>query len=95
MPIRDYSLQLNTAFFKEMKNILESFNQPNANQSQSQNQSQNENQTTTFCQYLLTKYKECAAETHSPEITCQSEIEILFLTHCVDILKDENLNRSN
>ena len=102
MPIRDYSLQLNTAFFKEMKNILESFNQPNANQNQSQNQSQiqshNESQnqnSTTFCQYLLTKYKECAAETHSPEITCQSEIEILFLTHCVDILKDENLNRSN
>ena len=95
MPIRDHSLHLNSVFFKEMKNILESFNQPNANQSQSQNQSQNENQTTTFCQYLLTKYKECAAETHSPEITCQSEIEILFLTHCVDILKDENLNRSN
>ena len=90
MPIRDHSLQLNTAFFKEMKNILESFNQPNANQSKNQNQS-----STTFCQYLLTKYKECAAQTQVPETQCQSEMEIMFLTHCVDILKDENSNRLN
>ena len=88
MPIRDHSLQLNTAFFKEMKNILESFNQPNANQNQNQN-------STTFCHYLLSKYKECAAQTQVPEITCQSEMEIMILTHCTTILKYENSNRLN
>ena len=86
MPIRDHSLQLNNAFFKEMKNILESFNQPNANQSQNQN---------TFCHYLLKKYNECAAQTQSPETKCKSEMEIMFLTQCATILKYENSNRLN
>ena len=90
MPIRDHSLQLNTAFFKEMKNILESFNKPNANQSQNQNQ-----HSTTFCHYLLKKYNECASQSQSPEITCQPEMEIIFLTHCATILKYENSNRLN
>ena len=83
MPIRDYSLQLNTAFFKEMKGLLDS-------------QKQDSNQhSTTFCHYLLKKYKDCAAQTQSPEITCQSEMEILILTQCATILKYENSNRLN
>lgn len=87
MPIRDYSLQLNTAFFKEMKRMLE-----NIVSKQKSNQEKN---STTFCQYLLTKYKECAAQTHVPETQCQSEMEIMFLTNCATILKDENSNRLN
>ena len=83
MPIRDYSLQLNTAFFKEMKGLLDS-----------QNKSQNQN-STTFCHYLLKKYKDCAAQTQTPKTTCQSEMEILILTQCATILKDENSNRLN
>lgn len=83
MPIRDYSLQLNTAFFKEMKGLLDS---------QKQNTKE---EPVSFCQFLLQKYKDCAAQTQVPEKVCQSEMEIMFLTHCVDILNNENSNHSN
>lgn len=87
MPIRDYSLQLNSAFFKEMRQFLENIvSNQNANQNQNQN---------TFCHYLLEKYTECAAHTQTPETTCQSEMELLFLTHCTTILKYESSNHSN
>ena len=87
MPIRDYSLQLNDAFFKEMKRMLE-----NIVSTQKSNQ---DPKRETFCQYLLTKYTECAAHTQTPETTCQSEMELLFLTQCAAILKNENSNRLN
>ena len=87
MPIRDYSLQLNDAFFKEMKRMLE-----NIVSTQKSNQNP---KMETFCHYLLKKYNECAAQTQVPEITCQSEMEILILTQCATILKDENSNRLN
>lgn len=87
MPIRDHSLQLNTAFFKEMKHMLE-----NIVSTQKSNQ---DPKTETFCHFLLNKYTECAAHTQVPETHCRSEMEIMFLTHCVDILKDENSNRLN
>lgn len=87
MPIRDYSLQLNDAFFKEMKHMLE-----NIVSTQKPNQ---DPKRETFCQYLLTKYTDCAAHTQTPETTCQSEMELLFLTHCATILKNDNQDHSN
>ena len=84
MPIRDYSLQLNNTVFKEMKRFLE-------NIVIKQNANQNPN-TEHFCQFLLQKYTECATHTQIPETACQSEMELLFLTQCITILKNENSN---
>ena len=83
MPICDHSLQLNTTFFKEMKVLLDSQKQ------------YSKQEPATFCQFLLKKYKDCAAQTQTPETACQAEMEIMFLTHCTTILNYENSNRLN
>ena len=103
MPVRDYSLKLSDAFFKEMKCFLENIisNQKTSkNQNQNQNQSQNQNQNqsqnpNTFCQFLLEKYKDCATQTQTPETICKPEMEVIYLTHCANILENEVSNNTN
>lgn len=83
MPLRDHSLHLNEVFFKEMKMFLETLNPSNTKDNGD------------FCNLLLDKYKECATKHKNPETECKSEMEVLFSTHCTNLLKKENSDQSS
>lgn len=85
MPLRDHSLNIKSWFinYDLFENVKPSPITPKpAPKSQS------------FCELLLDKYYECIQETKTPQQTCKSEYEIIYLTRCVEILENDKRNKN-
>lgn len=104
MPIRDHSLNIKSWFincdlFKNL--ITNTYPNPTTNpinptnQTNSiTNQTNSKTKSNSFCELLLDKYYECAKETKTPQQTCKSEYEIIYLTRCAEILENDKQNKN-
>lgn len=77
MPLRDHSLKLSTNLLTSISNMF------------IEEKSKSKSQSQSFCELLFEKYMECVKKTQKPFTHCQSEFEIIYTTHCFEIIKLE------
>ena len=98
MPLRDHSLNIKSWFINcdLFKNLISNTNpiNPNPINPNPINPNPTKTKSNSFCELLLDKYYECAKETKTPQQTCKSEYEIIYLTRCAEILENDKQNKN-